>query len=256
MCNVYATACNEGVTPNVTLASTKGETEISLPQATATAFNPEGVCMKMKMLRSIRKGFTLIEILVTVVVIGVLAAVVIPAITQQSTAGDAARIVQDLGYVAGGVERFAVEVKPKIPGDIEDLINPIAASSTGDKSVDGVAYDAADVARWLGPYMEKPTDVAGNASSSTVWIITGFAANIYQGLLLCSATPGTDGCVTTSPDYAAVKVAPLTPAQFELINKVVDGVETAGTGQSWAKGKFRFDGTTTAFYFAAPYKTP
>jgi type IV pilus assembly protein PilE len=57
------------------------------------------------------KGFTLIEVLVTVVVIGVLAAVVIPAVTAQVTAGDSARVINDLNNIRTGIENFDIAVR-------------------------------------------------------------------------------------------------------------------------------------------------
>src|SRR5438270_7932206 len=96
------------------------------------------------------KGFTLIEVLVTVVVIGVLAAVVIPAVTAQVTAGDSSRVIEDLNNVRTGIENFDLAVRT-MPGDIDDLVNSL---STTNQDVNGTNYLSTQLTAWAGPYIE------------------------------------------------------------------------------------------------------
>ena len=56
-------------------------------------------------------GFTLIEVLVTVVVIGVLAAVVIPALASMSGSADSTRLLADLNNIRTGIENFDLAVR-------------------------------------------------------------------------------------------------------------------------------------------------
>src|SRR5207244_2180884 len=113
-------------------------------------------------------GFTLIEVLVTIVVIGVLAAVVIPAVTAQVTAGDSSRVISDLNNLRTGIENFDIAVR-QFPGDVDDLVNKPGQAVTStladaDADITGALYSS--VANWNGPYMEASLPLT--ATSSTV----------------------------------------------------------------------------------------
>lgn len=72
-----------------------------------------------------RRGFTLPEILVTVTVVAVLAAVVVPAVTQFAGKGDGPSTTSDLGALRTGVTSY-VSVNRSYPSFLSDLA-PYAA---------------------------------------------------------------------------------------------------------------------------------
>jgi prepilin-type N-terminal cleavage/methylation domain-containing protein len=204
------------------------------------------------------KGFTLIEVLVTVVVIGVLAAVVIPAVTAQVTAGDSARVINDLNNIRTGIENFDIAVR-QFPGDVDDLVNApgTSQSSSGqdvDQDITGVLYTG--TANWAGPYIEAslPSSVTSSTPNvSGAAIPSGYAATLNNKFVRCTITDTSDACATTTPDYLAIQLDNLTVAQAGTLNDLVDG---AGEALSSTAGKFRVftSGTTTAYYFATPIK--
>src|SRR5438477_11685217 len=79
-----------------------------------------------------RSGFTLPEVLVTVTVVAVLAAVVVPAVTQYSSKGDTPTLLGDIDQVRSAVTAYVADVKA-YPATFYDLVS---SSATG----------------WKGPY--------------------------------------------------------------------------------------------------------
>lgn len=213
--------------------------------------------MKKAIVAIRNKGFTLIEVLVTVVVIGVLAAVVIPAVTAQVSAGDSSRVLSDLNNVRTGIENFDIAVR-QYPGDIDDLVNSpgIASSSGSGASIDADLTGALYVsnATWAGPYLE--TALASSVTSSTVSVSapafnSGYASTINNHISGCKITDLTLPCNASGADYAVVSVNGLTSAQAASLDTYIDGSAASTTG------KFRYvsDATSsTGYYFATPFK--
>src|SRR5437764_3611113 len=80
--------------------------------------------------RSTRRGFTLGEVLVTVALVAVLAAVVLPAVGSQISKGDLGRVSSDLLTMRSAMEQFISDVR-RYPNSVGQLIvKPVAQTST------------------------------------------------------------------------------------------------------------------------------
>jgi prepilin-type N-terminal cleavage/methylation domain-containing protein len=146
--------------------------------------------------RGMRKAFTLPEILVSITLVAILAAVVVPTITSQIKKGDPSRVGNDFLAVRGGVEQFLTDVR-RYPGSISQLMSTI---TTGQNPLAGTAisaYGTAETARWRGPYMQKDPTVSGGtgfglqmaASFDTVSLGTSGAASASGQKYMVIAIP-------------------------------------------------------------------
>jgi prepilin-type N-terminal cleavage/methylation domain-containing protein len=114
------------------------------------------------MFKNVRRGgFTLPEILVTVTVIAVLAAAVVPAVTQYVNKGNAPASQEDVHQLQNGVTAFTADTR-HYPGDLQQLITQIVSTTGSGDSLDKdgaavpITYTAVDVAKWKGPYTAAP----------------------------------------------------------------------------------------------------
>src|SRR4051812_26402133 len=97
--------------------------------------------------RARRSGFTLPEILVTVTVVAVLAAVVVPAVTQYVSKGDTPGTRQDITAISNAITSYVADTR-RNPTSIYDL----TASTSS-------------VVNYKGPYLA--TSVSPNTTTGT-----------------------------------------------------------------------------------------
>lgn len=191
-----------------------------------------------------RRGFTLVETVVTVGIIAALAAVVYPTVVKQFDTADPARIAEDLGNIRTGLETFGVNVRPELPGDIEDLINrPVITAGTLDSTSTGAVYTATEQTAWLGPYVglaALPT--IGQNDTVTV---TGFNARIMNRIhnydLTAAAFVGGDTVPLgdVNADFVAVRIVGLSGAAFNAANALIDGPTEADATSRRSSGRLR-----------------
>jgi len=93
-----------------------------------------------------KSGFTLVEILIVVVILGILAAIVIPQFTEASTEARLSSLCTDLQTMRSQIELYKVQHSDDLPGDgTATLIEAL----TGQTDIYGA------VGTDFGPYVQK-----------------------------------------------------------------------------------------------------
>jgi prepilin-type N-terminal cleavage/methylation domain-containing protein len=105
---------------------------------------------------SLRRGVTLIEILIAMVIVVALAAVVYPTVAGQLRRGQATALGNQLDNVRTALSNYRQNVL-RYPSVLTQLTTQPVAGAT---DVCGVAIPAANRALWRGPYLNQ--NVAGN----------------------------------------------------------------------------------------------
>jgi prepilin-type N-terminal cleavage/methylation domain-containing protein len=153
--------------------------------------------------RSSRAGFTLAEVLVTVAIVAILAAVVVPAVTNQISKGDEANIASTVGSVRTGITAFVTDTR-KFPGRVSDLFNAIAGT---DDDVTAVDYGTPAAGRWKGPYMSGSL-----AAADSMPVGLGFVRNALK-----------DSGFTTATGYVIATISGVyTDAAAQRIDSLID----------------------------------
>jgi general secretion pathway protein G len=101
------------------------------------------------------KGFTLVEILIVVVILGILAAIVIPQFTSASTEAKESALVSDLQAVRSQIELYKIHHNDNLPGTQGGV--DFSTAMTSRTNQDGVVDTSGgtDPTFRFGPYMRE-----------------------------------------------------------------------------------------------------
>lgn len=207
-----------------------------------------------------RAGFTLIETVVTVGLIAVLAAFVVPTVIQKAGAGDPVKVQNDLNTVGTAIESFVSDTKAGIPHQMSSLTTRPTAGV--DALLDSTMLNVNQVAVWNGPYMAAT--ITSNPHDSLATGFTAFLINFLDRYDVDHNTPehNASGQINaafsgTAQLFVSVQVHGLTYAQATQLNTNFDGSSDINQADSSnTTGRFRWtkpsSGTVVAYYMAVP----
>lgn len=181
--------------------------------------------MRKQLLRLRKRGFTLPEVLVTVTVVAVLAAVVVPAVTQYVGRGNGPATANDLEQIRQAITGFITDTR-NYPANLADL--------TGTSAPGYVTNGTA----WHGPYLSG-TVGTGTAGATG----QGLGASGVAGAGLASFT--SNGLSVTFADTiintgnGTLELVVLSPTKCGSLA----AVDTAVDDKVGTTGLFRFYGT-------------
>ncbi len=106
-----------------------------------------------------KSGFTLVEILIVVVILGILAAIVIPQFTDASTEAKVSSMKSDLQTVRSQIELYKIQHNDELPGQGTGSTD-FETDMTTYTEVDGTAASPQEPGDGVyGPYLQKiPTN--------------------------------------------------------------------------------------------------
>jgi general secretion pathway protein G len=112
-----------------------------------------------------RKGFTLIEILIVVIILGILAAIVIPQFTNASEDARRSSLASQLQTLRSQVELFKLQHRERFPlADLDDN----TSAWDWDKLTQKTDEDGAADPNGVGPYMQQVPTNSLNSLSAVV----------------------------------------------------------------------------------------
>lgn len=135
----------------------------------------------MKSYRSIKRGFTLVEILIVVIILGILAAIVIPQFSNASQDARKSSVVSQLQTLRSQIELFKLQHKDAPPA-LADLKTALTTATDIDGGTTGSPK--------YGPYMQNfpknplvaasdgDTIAAAGAATGVGWIYNATAGTI------------------------------------------------------------------------------
>ncbi len=145
-----------------------------------------------------KSGFTLVEILIVVVILGILAAIVIPQFTDASTEAKTSSLCSDLQTVRSQIELYKIQHNDALPLTfaVDADGKETWPSMTMYTDVDGNENATKTTVFCYGPYLQK---VPNNQFANTNIVTTGTATAVTEdsGWYFNTSTGAFNACDNT-----------------------------------------------------------
>jgi general secretion pathway protein G len=122
-----------------------------------------------------KRGFTLVEILIVVVILGILAAIVIPQFTQASTEAKTNSLCSDLQTLRSQIELYKVQHNDTVP-TAADFNDVMMYCTDIDGNINGAGTKVRDTTYEFGPYLERIPENPFTNSSGVGAVVNKAAA--------------------------------------------------------------------------------
>lgn len=192
--------------------------------------------MRNPIRRAARAGFTLVEVLVTLVLIALLVGVVVPGVIGQLGSGESTRILEDTESVRSAGKMFRIDVK-RFPAALHQLTVPPTTPWDITDDINGAEIPTGLQERWSGPYLE-----VGTIAALTDTLRSAAGAEI--GPLFETTT-------LNGTDFWTIRIAHVDTSSIEEIDLEIDGTVDLAAGRIQAAESVGQD-TTFMLYLAAP----
>lgn len=186
----------------------------------------------MKRSQTVRSGFSLLEILVALVLIGLLAGALVPSVLNQLSKGEVNRVVEDADGVANAAQLFRVDVN-RWPSELDQLVTSLSGTPV---DINGNTIPAGLRSRWAGPYLEL-----GSIEGGT--IPTSMGGEI-QNELTTTTWNGTP--------FLTVTIADIGESDAESISQAVDGDTDITETDAGGRVRWNNDSGPALLYLAVP----
>lgn len=189
-----------------------------------------------------KSGFTLPEVLVTVAIVAVLAAIVVPTVTNQISKGDDTNLPTNATSLRTAITAFVTDTR-KFPGRLQHLMTAI---SNTDLDINAAQYGAAAESRWNGPYMAGGLKAAGATPQDSIFWALAYAVDSLRGNMLSTVAPFTNNTSGVFVTLGGVT----TRAAARHIDSLIDaGNDSTAGALRWRSSNVAGDPTNGRLYY-------